>query len=93
MACQVCIEAGPSNQGERNLMTWDVESQAKLALAKSPIQALHDLHVECDGQKLLISGSVNSFYHKQLAQEIVRLIARDLRVVNAIDVQYVDDVD
>ena len=69
-------------------MASDVETLARAALSRSPIFALHRLHVECDGDKLLISGSVGSFYHKQLAQEVVRVIAKDLHVVNAIDVEY-----
>ena len=67
--------------------TTDVESRAQTALKDSPIFALRDLHVHRDGGTLLISGRVNSFYHKQLAQEVVRAVAEDLRVVNSIDVE------
>ena len=69
-------------------MTADVVTQAQAALVSSPIQALRELRVRRDGDRLLISGRVDSFYHKQLAQEVVRLIAKGLQVVNAVDVNY-----
>ncbi len=69
-------------------MTVDVITQARAVLAASPIQALRELRVEQAGTSLILSGRVGSFYHKQLAQEVVRLIARDMRIVNTIDVNY-----
>ncbi len=70
------------------LMAQDVVAQAQSALASSPIQALRDLHVASDGERLLISGRVDSFYHKQMAQEVVRAIAKGWQVVNGVNVQY-----
>ena len=69
-------------------MTVDVITQAQSALAKSPIHALRELHVQQQGESLILSGRVGSFYHKQLAQEVVRLVARDMLVVNTVDVNY-----
>jgi len=69
-------------------MASDVVTQAQAALVSSPIQALRELRVQRDGDRLLISGRVDSFYHKQLAQEVVRAIAKGLQVVNAVDVNY-----
>ena len=64
----------------------DVEPRAQTALASSPIYELQNLHVEqCNGA-LLISGAVSSFYHKQLAQELVRSVCRGTAVVNSIEV-------
>ncbi|MFT5523058.1 MAG: hypothetical protein ACI9G1_005424 [Pirellulaceae bacterium] len=60
--------------------------QAKTALAASPLYDLRELCVESDGDSLLISGRVQSFYHSQLAQEAVRAVVRGVRVVNSIDV-------
>ena len=71
-------------------MTVDVITRARSALVESPIQALRELRVEQVGTSLILSGRVGSFYHKQLAQEVIRLIARDMRVVNIIDVNYND---
>jgi hypothetical protein len=69
-------------------MTMEVENQAQAALQTSPIFALRDLHVERNGESLLISGRVSSFYYKQLAQEVVRSVSEGLQVVNSIDVEY-----
>ena len=63
-----------------------VQEQAKLALASSPIYALRELCVEQNADALLISGRVDTYYHKQLAQEVVRAVADGCRVVNDIDV-------
>ena len=64
----------------------DVGPQVQSALAASPVFDLHGLRVEDHADGLLLSGSVSSFYHKQLAQEVVRAVAGDVNVVNAIDV-------
>ncbi len=69
-------------------MTMEVENQAQAALHSSPIFALRDLRVERNGESLLISGRVSSFYYKQLAQEVVRSVSEGLQVVNSIDVEY-----
>ena len=63
-----------------------VEDRAQRALASSPNFALRDLKVEREGEILWIHGRVNSFYHKQLAQEAIRALAEGLQVVNSIDV-------
>ena len=61
--------------------------QAQTALAKSPIYDLRDLRVEQYNGSLMISGTVSSFYYKQLAQEVVRAICRDVEVINSILVE------
>jgi osmotically-inducible protein OsmY len=46
------------------------------------------LAVEVVEDALLLSGSVSSFYHKQMAQELVRtIVGRDVEVVNSIEVR------
>ena len=64
----------------------DVASRAQAALRKSPIYPLRDLDVELVGRKLIISGSVKTFYQKQLAQEVVRNVGANLQVVNEVRV-------
>ena len=64
----------------------DVEIRAQVALATNSIFALRELRVERDGEVLIISGRVASFYYKQLAQEVVRTVARGVTVENSIDV-------
>lgn len=63
------------------------QSRAQNALSRSPIFALRELRVEQVDDALLISGSVGSFYHKQLAQEAIRAIDRQVRIINSICVE------
>lgn len=60
--------------------------RARSALASSPIWELQNLQVEQHAGALLVSGSVSSFYHKQLAQEVIRSVCLDVPLVNAIRV-------
>jgi osmotically-inducible protein OsmY len=71
--------------------TLDVEvrQRAERALKSSPIHALRELKVGQDGDGLVLTGSVETFYLKQLAQELVRSVARDCELVNSVRVQYV----
>jgi hypothetical protein len=66
----------------------DVATQAKAALATSRIFDLRCLDVEQDGDSVVLRGRVDSFYHKQLAQELVRVAVDGTEVVNAISVEY-----
>lgn len=61
---------------------------AKAVLAKSRIFDLRCLDVEHDGECVVLRGRVDSFYHKQLAQELVRVAVDGAEVVNAISVEY-----
>ena len=65
----------------------DVLPRAQNALHASPFYPLRELHVEQTADTLVISGSVSSFYHKQLAQEVVRGVAEGIEVVNSIHVR------
>jgi len=67
--------------------TGDVQPRAQSALASSPIYELRDLQVEHRDDALLISGAVSSFYHKQLAQEVVRSVCEGIEVQNTIRVE------
>ncbi len=69
------------------LAVKDVQKRAQKALCASPFYALRELQVEQDGDTLLISGLVSSFYHKQLAQEVVRHAAEGVEVINSIEVR------
>ena len=66
--------------------TLGIEQRAQSALAASPIFALRDLNVELSEDSLLIYGRVDTYYHKQLAQEVVRAVAGNCRVENKIHV-------
>lgn len=60
--------------------------RAEAALAASVVGELRGLRVENHDGGLLLSGSVSSFYHKQLAQEVVRAVCREVEIINAIQV-------
>jgi BON domain len=66
----------------------DAAVLAKAALAKSRIFDLRCLDVEQDGDSVVLRGRVDSYYHKQLAQELVRIALDGQGVVNAICVVY-----
>jgi hypothetical protein len=69
-----------------DLLLKETVMQAKSALTTSPVFALRGLKVVQSGGRLLISGRVRTFYHKQLAQEAVRHVANGLRLVNLVEV-------
>lgn len=61
--------------------------RAQRALCNSPIQSLRELRVEETAAGLVITGLVSSFYHKQLAQEVVRAVAEGTAIVNSVRVR------
>ncbi len=65
----------------------DVEQAAIEMLAGSSIRDLRQVHVQsCSDKAIELSGSVRSYYHKQLAQETVRTVAPGTQVINRIEV-------
>ncbi|HEX5103356.1 MAG TPA: BON domain-containing protein [Pirellulaceae bacterium] len=78
----LAIEAGAQGAARQ------IAAAAKAALDCSQIYMLRKLQVEPDGKALILSGHVESFYHKQLAQELVRGAAPGAEVVNVIQVVY-----
>jgi hypothetical protein len=58
----------------------DIVPRAQVALSNSPITELRELRVEESHSGLMLSGSVSSFYHKQLAQEVVWAVCKDVGV-------------
>jgi hypothetical protein len=64
----------------------EMQPRAIAALSKSPFHELRNLQVVQHEDALLISGTVSSFYHKQLAQEVVRSVCRGIALNNAIQV-------
>ena len=70
-----------------NISAPELERRAQSALTSSPVYPLRELTVESRNDALLITGSVGSFYHKQLAQEAVRAVVGAVEVVNSVQVQ------
>jgi len=66
----------------------DLASQARAVLGRSRIFDLRSLEVEQDDACVVLRGSVDSFYHKQLAQELLRTAIDGVEVINEIDVDY-----
>ena len=69
----------------------EVQPRAQAALANSPFYELRDLQVEQRDGTLCISGCVSSFYHKQIAQEVVRSVCVGAEVINSIRVELQED--
>jgi len=69
--------------------TSDAVARAKKTLGQSPISELRELQVEQRGSALVIRGVVSRFYHKQLAQEVVRAVCAqaNLELVNSVEVR------
>ena len=69
--------------------TNSIQPRAQAALAASPFYELRELVVDSLGEVLVISGVVSSFYHKQVAQEVVRSVCQDheIEVDNRIRVE------
>jgi hypothetical protein len=55
--------------------------RADQALRQCGHPALRQIHIEESEREIVLSGSVNSYYHKQLAQETIMPVlgARELR--------------
>ena len=69
-------------------LTVDPVVEARAALSRSTIYVLRKLQVERDGEGIALRGSVESFYHKQLAQELVRAAVDGVKVSNLLAVVY-----
>lgn len=65
----------------------EIQERAQSALMASPIYLLRQLEVEQIDENLYLSGRVDTYYHKQLAQEVVRGVSSGMQVVNQIDVE------
>ena len=75
--------------GNKNMMDTtqqDAEQAAIAVLANSSVRELRQLRVDGSSNQLQLSGRVRSFYHKQLAQEVVRAVASGMQVVNHVHV-------
>lgn len=65
----------------------EVTNTASSVLSRSPVRDLRRIRVDGKADHLKLSGKVRSYYHKQLAQETVRGVARGMRLVNQIQVK------
>jgi osmotically-inducible protein OsmY len=65
----------------------DIQLRVQTALATSHIYNLRCLTVRLECAQILLSGRVESFYQKQMAQEIARSVSEEVEVCNSIDVR------
>ena len=70
------------------ILLSDTAFQAKAVLSRSRIFDLRRLIVEQDGDCVVLRGRVDSFYHKQLAQELLKTKIEGVEVLNEIRVDY-----
>ena len=68
----------------------EVVWQARQVFGCSGRAELRRLQIEIDRQRLIIRGTVGSFYVKQLAQELLRPTVEGVELHNAVEVVYQD---
>ena len=56
------------------------------AIQTSPYVNARMLRFETDGKRVVLRGSVNSYFHKQMAQEAVRRVAGVEQIENCLEV-------
>lgn len=67
--------------------TSDEAAESAIAvLAQSSVAELRFLRVDENDEAIHLTGQVGSFYHKQLAQEAVRVVAGTRQVFNRVNV-------
>jgi osmotically-inducible protein OsmY len=64
----------------------DIVKLAQLCLKQSDYALLQQVSVECERGVLFLRGSLPSYHHKQLAQEVVRRVDGVTQVINQIEV-------
>jgi hypothetical protein len=69
------------------------QSPAVLALQQSPIPALRKLKVEETEAGVVISGTVSSYYLKQLAQETIIPVLERRELLNRVEVVRTETMD
>lgn len=70
------------------ILFTDAAQRARQALSRSTIFVLRKIEVECDADAVVLRGCVDSFYHKQLAQELVKVAVDGVEVINLLEVDY-----
>jgi osmotically-inducible protein OsmY len=58
------------------------------ALSRSPYLSPRDVRIEAEEGVIRLEGAVRSFFHKQMAQEVIRRVDGVERVVNCLQVTW-----
>jgi len=64
-----------------------VAERIRQGLDETGHRELRQVHVTADGHWIELDGSVSSYYHKQLAQEVARQTAPGRQIYNEVRVQ------
>lgn len=69
------------------MVATESQTIAKKALSDCPVFAIRQTQVETHNNCLVLSGVVETYYHKQMAQEIVAAACREIQLFNELKVQ------
>ncbi len=81
--------SGPSDDSSSHRNTspdGDLEHELTQRLGDCGHPELRRISVSVDGQRVVLSGRVPTFFLKQMAQETARQVCPDRRVYNEVDV-------
>lgn len=87
------VLSGSTDTASLDEATRDDLTLARTALTESSIYVLRKLQIDRDGDALIMRGRVDSYYHKQLAQELVKAAVDGVEVINALSVVYTPKAD
>jgi hypothetical protein len=73
-------------EGDLTATNDPLQSRAKEVLEGSPVSSLHGLRVEETETEVIVTGSVSSYYLKQLAQEALIPLLRSRTLLNRVEV-------
>jgi hypothetical protein len=76
------------NWGMFSVASGDTLALATAVLAKSRIRDLRRLTISQEDDYIVLHGRASSYYHKQLAQELIRCELPDVEVINNMQVEY-----
>jgi osmotically-inducible protein OsmY len=65
-----------------------LDSQLQNALAQNPFLFGRKLRIELSDGRVTLHGTVNSYYHKQMAQESLRNLAGVAEIENRLEVSW-----
>lgn len=70
------------------MQTMESQQQykAETAIRSCPVYAIRKTQVAELSDGLVLTGRVDSYYQKQMAQEIVAAVCRDIQVINELQV-------
>ncbi len=69
-----------------SIVPSDTLARARAALSKSRIRDLRRLTLAQDDDRIVVRGRVSSYYHMQLAKQLLRSELGDVSVVNEMQV-------